>query len=178
MKKCHCNRRLLYFLFLAFALIKWCFIQHLSTEWMEWMSHRKQRETKQQPSMLPGPAVSGYCLVSLCFLCDIHPIHSVQHVQIIICILQHSPLWFAPASHRSTSRKSTKTIAATMSLHLCSTFSTLGQHIGDDDREPFIFIFFSFRGECFTNHMGYRVFFQPGNCKIMSQGKSNHITRE
>ena len=30
----------------------------------EWMSHRKRRETKQQPSMLPGPAVHGCCLVS------------------------------------------------------------------------------------------------------------------
>ena len=30
-----------------------------------------------QPSMLPGPAVPGCCLVSFCFLCDIHSIHSV-----------------------------------------------------------------------------------------------------
>ena len=29
------------------------------------MAHRKRKETKQQPSMLPGPAVSGSCLVSL-----------------------------------------------------------------------------------------------------------------
>ena len=36
------------------------------------MSQRKQRETKQQPNMLPGPAVPGCCLVSFCFLCDIH----------------------------------------------------------------------------------------------------------
>ena len=42
-----------------------------STEWMEWMSHRKRRETKQQPSMLPGPAVPGCCLVSFHFQCDI-----------------------------------------------------------------------------------------------------------
>ena len=27
------------------------------------MSHRKSKETKQQPSMLPGPAVPGCCLV-------------------------------------------------------------------------------------------------------------------
>ena len=45
---------------------------------MECMSHRKLRETKQQPSMLPCPAVSGCCLVSFCFLCDIHSIHSVK----------------------------------------------------------------------------------------------------
>ena len=38
---------------------------------MEWMSHRKQREHKQQPSMLPGPAVPGGCLVSFNFLCYI-----------------------------------------------------------------------------------------------------------
>ena len=41
---------------------------------MECMSHRKQRETKQQPSMLPGPAVPGCCFVSFCFP---HSIHSV-----------------------------------------------------------------------------------------------------
>ena len=45
---------------------------------MEWMSHRKRRETKQQPSMLPGLAVPGCCLVSICFLCDIHSIHAVH----------------------------------------------------------------------------------------------------
>ena len=39
---------------------------------MEWMLHRKRRETKQQPSMFPGLAVPGCCLVSFCFLCDIH----------------------------------------------------------------------------------------------------------
>ena len=42
----------------------------------EWMWHRKRRENKQQPSMLPGPAVPGCCLVSLCFLCDITTLHS------------------------------------------------------------------------------------------------------
>ena len=51
----------------------------LSTGWMEWMSRRKQRETKQQPSMLLGPAVPGCCFVSFCFLWDIHSIHSLQH---------------------------------------------------------------------------------------------------
>ena len=32
------------------------------------MSHRERSETKQQPSMLPGPAVPGCCLVSFLFL--------------------------------------------------------------------------------------------------------------
>ena len=32
------------------------------------MVHRKWKETKQHPSMLPGPAVPGYCLVSFHFL--------------------------------------------------------------------------------------------------------------
>ena len=46
---------------------------------MGWISHRKRRETKQvkqQSSMMPGPAVPGCCLVSFCFLCDMHSIHS------------------------------------------------------------------------------------------------------
>ena len=41
------------------------------------MSRSKQRETKQQPSMLPGPTVPGCCLVSFRFLCDIHSNHPV-----------------------------------------------------------------------------------------------------
>ena len=32
------------------------------------MAHRKWKEIKQQPSMLPGPAVPGSCLVSFHFL--------------------------------------------------------------------------------------------------------------
>ena len=51
-----------------------------NTEWMECMSHRKRRETKQQPNMLPSPAVPGCCIVSFHFLCDIHSIHSVLFV--------------------------------------------------------------------------------------------------
>ena len=53
------------------------------TGWMEWMSHRKWRETKQQPIMLPGPAVPGCCLVSFCFLVDIHSILSVYQIDIL-----------------------------------------------------------------------------------------------
>ena len=64
----------------------WSKIRNLSgrviLEWMESMSHRKRRETKQQPNMLPCPSVPGCCLVSLSFLCDIHSIHSVHDVAI------------------------------------------------------------------------------------------------
>ena len=35
---------------------------------MVWMADRKWKETKQQPSMLPGPAVPGCSLVSFHFL--------------------------------------------------------------------------------------------------------------
>ena len=49
------------------------------------MSHRKGRETKQQPIMLPGPAVPGCSLVSFRFMWDMHSIHSVQ-----IVIMDHS----------------------------------------------------------------------------------------
>ena len=37
----------------------------------EWILHRKRKETKQQPSMLPGPAVPGCCLASFHFQCYI-----------------------------------------------------------------------------------------------------------
>ena len=44
---------------------------------MEWMSHRKQKETKQQPDTAGQDNILGCCLVSLSFLCNIHSIHSV-----------------------------------------------------------------------------------------------------
>ena len=56
------------------------------------MSHRKRRETKQQPSMLPGPAVPGCCLVSFCFLCDIHSIHSIEPDPIFIPVVVRRPM--------------------------------------------------------------------------------------
>ena len=43
------------------------------------LAHRKWKETKQQPIMLPGPAVPGCCLVSFHFLWAIlrpHPVLS------------------------------------------------------------------------------------------------------
>ena len=58
------------------------------TECMECMSHRKRRETKQQPSMLPGPAMPGCCLVSFHFLSDIHSIHSVHFAALVIALGQ------------------------------------------------------------------------------------------
>ena len=42
------------------------------------VAQETERETKQQPSMLPGLAVPGCCLVSFHFLCDIHSIHPVN----------------------------------------------------------------------------------------------------
>ena len=49
----------------------------ISTEWMEWMSHMNWKDTKQQPCTSGQGNILGCCLVSLCFLCDIHSIHSV-----------------------------------------------------------------------------------------------------
>ena len=43
------------------------------TEWMECMSHRQWKETKQQPGTAGQGNILGCCLVSSCFLCDIHP---------------------------------------------------------------------------------------------------------
>ena len=44
------------------------------TEWMEWMSHWKWKETKQQPGTAGPGNILGCCLVSLPFLCDIHSV--------------------------------------------------------------------------------------------------------
>ena len=41
------------------------------------MAHRKLKEMKQQPSLLPGPAVPGCCLIYLHFLWAILPIRPV-----------------------------------------------------------------------------------------------------
>ena len=45
---------------------------------MGWMAHRKWTKMKQQPSMLPGPAVPGSCFASFHFLWAIHPIRPVH----------------------------------------------------------------------------------------------------
>ena len=58
-------------------MIRMC-IPWESTGRMGWMAHRKWKEIKQQPSMLPGPAVSGCCLVSFHFMWAIHPIRPVH----------------------------------------------------------------------------------------------------
>ena len=42
--------------------------EHTCTVLVLRMAHRKGKEIKQQPSMLPGPAVPGSCLVSFHFL--------------------------------------------------------------------------------------------------------------
>ena len=50
-----------------------------STERLHRMWQRKWRETKHQPSMFPGQAVPGCCLVSFHFLCYILWSHSVPY---------------------------------------------------------------------------------------------------
>ena len=61
----------------SFALLVTQFSSY--TGWMECMLHRKRRETKQQPSMLPCLVMPGCCLVSFLFLCHIHSFHSVLY---------------------------------------------------------------------------------------------------
>ena len=48
---------------------------------MECMSHRKRKETKQQPDTAGPGNILGCCLVSLRFLWDIHSIHPVENVE-------------------------------------------------------------------------------------------------
>ena len=43
------------------------------------MDHRKEKETEQQPIMLPGPAVPGSCLVSFHILWAILRTSTVLH---------------------------------------------------------------------------------------------------
>ena len=60
--------------------ISGCSTSYTITEWMEWMSHRKRKETKQQPGPAGPGSILGCCLFSLSFLCDLHSIHYVQIV--------------------------------------------------------------------------------------------------
>ena len=53
------------------------FYRHGSRKFTEWMSHRKQKDTKQQPGTAGHGNILGCCLVSFSFLCDIDSIHSV-----------------------------------------------------------------------------------------------------
>ena len=51
------------------------------------MAHRKWKETKQLPSLLPGPAVPGSCLVSFHFLWAILCPQAVHCVKLGILII-------------------------------------------------------------------------------------------
>ena len=51
---------------------------NMSTVLVLRLAHRKWKETKQQPSMLPGPAVPGSCLVSFHILWAILNTSTVQ----------------------------------------------------------------------------------------------------
>ena len=53
------------------------FVVDFDTVLVLMMAHRKWRETKQLPSMLPGSAVPGCCLVSFHFLWSILWLHTV-----------------------------------------------------------------------------------------------------
>ena len=48
-----------------------------STAWLDGMSHRKRRETKQQLILWPDLALLGCCIVSLHFQCDIPSSHAI-----------------------------------------------------------------------------------------------------
>ena len=52
---------------------------------MGWMAHRKWKQIKLQPSMLPGPAVPGSCFASFHFRWAIHPIRPVHKVRGNLC---------------------------------------------------------------------------------------------
>ena len=60
----------------------------MHTGWLERMSHRKWRETKQQLIWWPEVALLECCLVSLHFLCDILSSHPVE------TYLKITSLWF------------------------------------------------------------------------------------
>ena len=72
-----------------------CNLEYRCTGRMGWMTHRKWKESKQQPSILPGSAVSGCYLVSFHFLWAIHPIRPLDHLP-VEKILFRNFLTFSP----------------------------------------------------------------------------------
>ena len=68
---------------------------------IQWMSHRKQKDTKQQPGTAGPGNIFGCCLVSLRFLCDIHCIHYIQEIHftnILVPIPYQQKLTFQPST--------------------------------------------------------------------------------
>ena len=59
---------------------------------MEWMSHRKRKETKHQPGTAGPGNILDCCLVSLCFLCDT-PYGSWMTNPHLCCVSMALMLW-------------------------------------------------------------------------------------
>ena len=62
--------------------------EQLTTEWLEWMSHRKQKEAKQQPGTAGPGNTTGSCLISFHFLWVIHPTRPVDD-NVFPCLRTH-----------------------------------------------------------------------------------------
>ena len=92
------------------------------------MAHRKWKESKQQPKMLPGPAVPGCCLVSFCFLCDIHSVQSYlaraqthREGKVIGTIFQPPPRCkFTQSPHVNRRGATTRNHATSFAIHATS----------------------------------------------------------
>ena len=103
---------------------------HLSAGRMGWMLHRKWQGTKQLPSMLPGPAVPGCCLISFHFLWAIHPIRPVL-----------VPGKWLPGSHAYFSSPLSPLIYSAIALLFIVIF---GQEVRDVFVNIFLMIFVMF----------------------------------
>ena len=75
--------------------MQWRQISKICTVRVDSLPHRKWKETKQQPIMLPGPAVPGCCLVSFHFMCHIHHSRTVRgrihKLDPALCLLNCKP---------------------------------------------------------------------------------------
>ena len=60
------------------CLLPPCHSANLQGGWGGWPTGNGKKVSNKQPSMLPGPAVPGCCLISFHFLWAIHPIRPVQ----------------------------------------------------------------------------------------------------
>ena len=80
------------------------------------MAHRKWEETQLQPSMLPGSAVTGCCLISFCFLRDIHSIHSVLEFHLFFKHL--SDKFYCPKYAASPTRRTANNFPVLLKINI------------------------------------------------------------
>ena len=92
------------------------------------MSHRKWKETKQQPGTAGQGNVLGCCLVSLCFLCNIHSVHSVLYPDSLSSLCEGVPVFLLTLYRRSCSDSLSFQVRVKIHLHSSYSIQCIDSH--------------------------------------------------